>query len=425
MNDNTNKISNILPQIQLLKDKYDELAAVTGEHFNVFSILGVEADEVRTHSAFLADLLNPQGSHRQGTAFLKLFLEKALEYSGPDEYKNFQVTKEASIEQGRIDILLEKNDACIVIENKIYAGDQSAQVERYYRYAEDKGFSEKQIKLVYLTLDGSRPSEEALGSLSVERVKQLSYSKHIIDWLEECMKLQEVQRISPIRETVFQYRDLLKRLTGQSTNRRYSMELTEILIKDKDYELIPHLEQALLELKVRAQLKFWEELADIMPKQVDESDKYKHDDKEWEVSEDKIRHYYTASRNRLWFGTTFKLDSFSRKQPEIALRVELGFVGGRIFYGFVLFEDGKRVESCDNKKFDTLAEKLNDNGFTRNKHWLGWKNPARILGFPDEYLESEAKKLLFLLDDSERRKAVEELVTEIAAEVNKLKKNLN
>ena len=31
MNDNTNKISNILRQIQLLKDKYDELAAVTGQ----------------------------------------------------------------------------------------------------------------------------------------------------------------------------------------------------------------------------------------------------------------------------------------------------------------------------------------------------------------------------------------------------------
>ena len=177
MNDNTNKISNILRQIQLLKDKYDELAAVTGEHFNVFSILGVEADEVRTHSAFLADLLNPQGSHRQGTAFLKLFLEKALEYPGPDEYENFQVTKEVSTEQGRIDILLEKNDACIVIENKIYAGDQDDQMERYYQYARSKGISEHKIKLIYLTLDGSPPSEESLGSLSVERVKCLSYNK--------------------------------------------------------------------------------------------------------------------------------------------------------------------------------------------------------------------------------------------------------
>ena len=52
------------------------------------------------------------------------------------------------------------------------------------------------------------------------------------------MKLQEVQRISPIREIVFQYRDLLKQLTGQSTNRRFSMELKEMLTQNENYELI-------------------------------------------------------------------------------------------------------------------------------------------------------------------------------------------
>ena len=118
------RISSLLKQIRLLKNKYEELAAVTGEDFNVFSILGVDTDEVRTHSAFLADLLNPQGSHRQGTAFLKLFLEMEHKNFEPDEYKNletFQVRKEASTDQGRIDILLEKEKvACIVIENKIY-----------------------------------------------------------------------------------------------------------------------------------------------------------------------------------------------------------------------------------------------------------------------------------------------------------------
>ena len=112
-----------------MKRKYDELAAVTGEQFNVFSILGVEADEVRTHSAFLVDLLDPQGSHRQGDAFQKLFLKVALNHSGPDEYGDpepLQVSKEASTDHGQIDILLENKGACIVVENKIYAEDQKA-----------------------------------------------------------------------------------------------------------------------------------------------------------------------------------------------------------------------------------------------------------------------------------------------------------
>ena len=36
------KISKVLPQVRLLKVKYDELAAATGENFNIFSILRIK-----------------------------------------------------------------------------------------------------------------------------------------------------------------------------------------------------------------------------------------------------------------------------------------------------------------------------------------------------------------------------------------------
>ena len=98
MNDNTNKISDILGQVRRLNYKYHEFTYVPSAQFDVFSILGFEADEVRTHSAVLAALLNPQGSHRQGDAFLKLFLGlDAFKSSESDEHKNpetFQVRKE-------------------------------------------------------------------------------------------------------------------------------------------------------------------------------------------------------------------------------------------------------------------------------------------------------------------------------------------
>ena len=42
INDTISRISNVLTQVRLLKDKYEGLAAVTGEDYNVFSILGVE-----------------------------------------------------------------------------------------------------------------------------------------------------------------------------------------------------------------------------------------------------------------------------------------------------------------------------------------------------------------------------------------------
>lgn len=437
MNDDTNKITNVLQQVRLLKNKYDELATVTGEDFNIFSILRIKRREVITHTPILAELLNPHGSHRQRTAFLKLFLEICVKQEKPGNvqqetafYNNpetYRVRSEERPDQAQFDILLAKGrEACIVIENKIGADDQDSQLYRLYQDAR-KSFSKNQIKLIYLTLDGSPPSKEALKAkngqgkdLSLDDVILRSYREHILRWLEECMKLQEVQRIAPIREILFQYRDLLKELTGQPTNTRYFMELSKLLTNDKNYELIPQLEQALLELKIQTQLKFWQELANIIPSKVDES--RIHDDQEKEASEGNIRHFYTGSRDRLWYGTTFKLDSFSWEQTEIALRVELGEEGW-VFYGFILFEDGKRVKSCDNKRFDSHAEKLPDYDFTRNNWWLGWKWPERDLGFPVEYPESEAETLLLLLDDG-RRKAVGQLVTEIATTVAQLKKNL-
>ena len=439
MNDNTNNISNVLQQVRLLKNKYNELAAVTGEDFNIFSILRIKHREVITHTPMLAELLNPHASHRQGATFLKLFLETCFneqerkqEPAVCNNSETFRVRTEERTDRGQFDIFLEKKkEACIVIENKIHTGARPHQLNNYYQDAIESGFN--QIKLIYLTLDGSEPSEESLkavngqgNDLSIDDVILISYREHIIKWLEECMKLQEVQRISPIREILFQYRDLLNELTGQPINKRYSMDLIELLIRDKNYELIPHLEQALLELKVQTKLKFWQELANVIPKMVDQSGIHDKQEEEGEALEVKIRNYYTASRNRFWFGTTFKLGSFSWKQPEIALRVEMG--NGFVFYGFILFQDGKRVESCDDNEFNTLAEKLSDNDFVRNNWWLGWKYPKRDLGFPVKYEESEAKTLLFLPDDK-RRKAVQELVkelvTEIVGEVNKLKKNLN
>jgi hypothetical protein len=36
----------------------------------------MESDEVKTHSRFLAELLNPKGSHGQKDVFLKKFVER-------------------------------------------------------------------------------------------------------------------------------------------------------------------------------------------------------------------------------------------------------------------------------------------------------------------------------------------------------------
>ena len=104
-----------------------------GERFNVFQICGVDHYEVK-HSAIIARILDPKGNHGQGDKFLKIFLQIIKDSTGIDT-TSCSVNTEYVTNEGRIDILIEdKTGKGIIIENKIYAGDQSEQLKRYDKF---------------------------------------------------------------------------------------------------------------------------------------------------------------------------------------------------------------------------------------------------------------------------------------------------
>ncbi len=248
----TGDLEGFLDQFRLIKEKYGECARDTGEHFNIFSILDRERDEEKTHSALLTDLLNPDGSHIQGTVFLRLFFERlqrthasqfTWEFS-ETELAKFRVTKESYTGDGFIDILIKNADKFVVIENKIGAREQERQIGKYYSYAK-KNYKDENIAIIYLTLDGREPSEYMLGEgLEKEKVLRVSYKDHIIKWLAICMKEKEEADISHIKGILFQYQSLLKKLTGQT----YLTHLEEFSMKNNpffkngNFKLVPCLE---------------------------------------------------------------------------------------------------------------------------------------------------------------------------------------
>ena len=414
---------------------------MTGEDFNIFSVLRIKRKEVITHTPMLAELLNPHGSHRQEAAFLKLFLEICVKqeelgnkqqenafYNKPETYR---VRSEERTDQGQFDIFLEKDkEACIVIENKIGAEDQDRQLNRYYQDAKDR-FQDNQIKLIYLTLDGSPPDETSLKGvkgqcrdLREDEVICISYREHIINWLEECMRLQEVQRISPIREVVFQYRDLLKQLTGQFTNTRYSMALTELLTNNKNYELIPDLEKMILEFKVHLQYEFWEELKKQICKLL-EVDWHESEQIEYHVpSKENIRNFYLWKTDR-WLWQTFHLRTVW-KQYELALGTAIRYRSDaeldNIYFGFQLYENGKQVD-WRKKGLKNPADQLGDGFRHDDEYWLIWKYSKRGIGFPVKY-PNPLVDVDDLLNNNKREKVVKELVSEINCDINRLKEIL-
>ena len=192
----------LLENVAIINLKYEEMAKISGENFNVFSILNLKTNEVRTHSAFIAELLNPKGKHGLGKAFLEEFVdiikEKLRQTRKEGSPPNFEFVPEectkvaveywlgykTETEGGYIDILLtDKHNNHLIIENKIYAGDQKNQLLRYH------SFNEK-APLIYLTLDGKTPSKWSTDGKENVLLNTIciSYRDEIHQWLEVCQK---------------------------------------------------------------------------------------------------------------------------------------------------------------------------------------------------------------------------------------------
>jgi len=235
-------ISNLLSQVGIVKKKYDDLAAYTGENYNLFSVLKIYTQEL-SHSAILGDLLNAKGKHGQKDTFLKLFLEGLPTFKeGSEQFKvlqNFKSDKSIVFiekyagkvnyqkeEGGRIDIVINDQKTNIIIENKILAGDQPLQLKRYNEWY-------KSAPIIYLTLNGKEPSNESKKDLKLnEHFICISYQENIKNWLEKCIK--EMANKPIIRESLNQYLVLVKQLTNQSTNNKMKEETINILTKSSE-----------------------------------------------------------------------------------------------------------------------------------------------------------------------------------------------
>lgn len=204
------KLKSLLDQLRVIVTK-EQVASneryLRGESFNIFEVCGVNHYEV-THSAIIAELLNPQGTHGQRLAFVQEFIESINIQDFNFELVGVGVTTELVTPDGRIDIVISNSkQQAIIIENKIYASDQWAQLKRYDNFAKAKYTNG--YKILYLTLNGHDPSDEE--SQKVEYTT-ISYKHHIVDWLLRCKHLAIDKPM--IRETLKQYIQHIKKLTN-------------------------------------------------------------------------------------------------------------------------------------------------------------------------------------------------------------------
>lgn len=217
------ELSALLAKVSVIARKNEEFRRRTGSAFNVFDVCGVAHYETK-HSAILAALLDPAGTHGLGVAFLRSFLADVAGVKDCDVTPTAVVCTEVQVDSkgaessnpdSWLDIRIDdpKAKICVVIENKIYAAEQLKQVERYRSWLErERPGCEK--TLLFLTLDGHAPETDSIAAGPGVRLQCASWRDDVVPWLQNCARLAFDRPF--VRETLLQYTNLINRISGGS-----------------------------------------------------------------------------------------------------------------------------------------------------------------------------------------------------------------
>lgn len=258
---------NWLDSIVVIVKKQQEIASIRGENYNLFKVIHMTSNETSVHSAFISDLLNPKGLHGMGDKFLRLFLDTINTHGFNFELLGCKAEIEKDIGPktdttgGRLDIYLTNQvGQAIVIENKIYAEDQEAQILRYHNFAIKK--HKNKHLLLYLSLDGQVHDVDYTtkgGAKLDEDFYTISYRGEILEWLYKCRQLAVDKPL--LREGISHYINLVKYLTHTNMSAQATKEMTDMVVKNPEYiRNLNTYAKAIENAKLTLTVKFWLEL---------------------------------------------------------------------------------------------------------------------------------------------------------------------
>ncbi|WP_316819463.1 PD-(D/E)XK nuclease family protein [Pedobacter gandavensis] len=347
-------IINLLNKVEIIDMRYQKINEK--DNFNIFNLLNRKFDEVHLHSRFLYELLHPKGMHGMGTAFL----EKLLELLEINEFslKNVQIQKE----HRNIDLLITNETQAIIIENKLWAVDQPAQLQRYYDHISSKGF--KDIRIYYLSIDGKDAEAHSIGNLKdlpnfKEILQNLSYVFDINKWLEACIK--ESYDKAPLRETLIQYRLLIQEISGKTMGREEELEMVNLISQNDNIIQAQKVAENWKHVRWHTEWRFWTDLEVIIAKDYQIMDLQKYSDQ-------KISSNIHQTRNRNpWFGIMFSIGDFLGDNS--CIFIERG--DEDVYYGLTIIRNNSKNFNND-QKYQPLTALINSfSEWSNNDHWIG------------------------------------------------------
>lgn len=153
-------------------------------------------------------------------------------------------------EYENIDIYINDGTKHIILENKIYAGDQEAQIKRYIKTIQQENGNEAEIYVLFLSPQGREPSDYSLDGLKIKdsrisnekgdeiaKFKAISYDKEIMAWLDLC--LEETGNLTNLSAVISQYKNVIEKIYGKYKGVQMDTnEISKIILEKENYKMV-------------------------------------------------------------------------------------------------------------------------------------------------------------------------------------------
>lgn len=407
----------ILYNLKLIYDRHKILDESKSD-FNIFQTIANPYDEMNLHSKFIYTILNEK---KYGYEFLLSFLKNiGLDLADIDK-SSVKIEREKASPYGRLDLYIElrANDELysIAIENKIYAGDQNKQLDRYLAFLDEinKG---KEKYLYYLTLDGHDPSSESCSNLS--KVINISYSENILNWIGEAISISAKE--AKLREVLVQYEELLEKICGKDID--YTMEIKDYILKNADnYDFAKSLEAGLTEARVELQDKFWKRL---------EARLEEHLSREYDLDMSKVDKTKEIGTSNKWyslnlikkksryFGLLYNLGTF-KNIGDLYLKVE---IERNLIFGI----RNVKTHIENTLEYNNMLDIFKQNNFILTSHswWISYNHVRDLKGNRFDLYDIDKDLAETIMNDEKLDALISSCIEQIDVLlrlVNKLEKN--
>lgn len=333
----------LIDETSAILDEYRNKRDKAGLDYNVFSLMGIERNELNTHEYMIFTILNYRTNSKLREEFVRLFL---ISMGLPKSFQNekWMVEKEHFTEnKGRIDLFFKTeghSKRCVVVELKIDAGDQKLQLKRYEDYVLENTYED--YRIIYLTLDGKEPSEQSYeGITNPRKLLCRSFREHLLEWLNNC--IETCQQYDVDAGFIQQYKILIMKLVEEEV---MEQDIVGLIKGSKELKACLGLVEALSIVKGQLLYDFMDEIHKELQRKKCE---FLYDD--YECAKD----YYDGSAH--YPGFACKITDFvvRNKKITLALVIDVDIYGLEFYIGY--FDE--QYEMINNEQFKNANKRIN------------------------------------------------------------------